>query len=126
MSVPRKHHYVQQFYLRGFSEDGKSICQIEKPGGRAYTCSISDAAATRDYHEIDQPGSKDPHIVEKRLADIETQLSLVLASIIRSGITTSEVRVKLMEFVSLTRFRMPAFKAFVEEFHRQVAGSTGS
>ena len=40
MTQPRKHHYLSQFYLRGFSVDGRSVYRIEKRGGRAYLSSI--------------------------------------------------------------------------------------
>src|SRR5712691_12515681 len=105
MPEPRKHHYLSQFYLRGFSVNGRSICQIEKRGGRAYVSSIRDTAATRDYHELDYPGADDPNVVEKRLAQIETTLAEGLRRAIESGIATPETHTKIIELVTLLRVR---------------------
>jgi len=124
MTQPRKHHYVPQFYLRGFSSNGSSIFQIEKHDGRGYLCSIKDTAAIRDYHELDFEAAEDPHVLEKRLAEIESQLAEVLAQVIKSGIDSRVTHSRLIELTSLLRFRVPAFKQFIEESFRQSVLST--
>lgn len=125
MAEPRKHHYLPQFYLKGFSADGRSIYQVEKFSPRAYTCSLRDAAEIRDYHELDYSDAEDPHAAEKWLAEIEGKLSAVLHQAVDAGITSAEVHARLISFVSLMRFRVPAVRAFVEEWHRQLVRSTG-
>jgi hypothetical protein len=115
MSEPKKHHYLPQFYLRGFSANGRSIYQIEKRGNKAYLCSVRDAAAIRDYHDLDSPDFKDRQAIEKGIAQAESQLSCTLATVIKSGIVNSEVHANLIRFVSLMRCRVPAFKMFIEE-----------
>ena len=125
MAQPRKHHYLPQFYLRGFSPNGRSIFQIEKTPSRGYLCSIRDAAAIRDYHELDYSDAEDPHVIEKRLAEIEGQFSRTLTDVVQSGITSTEVHVGLIEFVALMKFRVPAFKTYIEESLRQSVRSVG-
>jgi len=97
MSEPRKHHYLPQFYLRGFSANRRSIFQIEKQGGRAYLSSIRDTAAIRDYHELDTEEAKDPTVIEKRLAQVEAQLAEALARAIQCGVTTPETHNLLIQ-----------------------------
>jgi hypothetical protein len=113
------------FYLRGFSGNGKQIFRIEKAKARGCLCSINDAAAIRDYHELDYENAEDPHALEKRLADIEGQLAAALAQIIGSGIKSDVAHARLVEFVSLMRVRVPAFKQYIEETLRQLVRSTG-
>jgi hypothetical protein len=125
MSEPRKHHYLPQFYLRGFSANGRSIFQIEKRGDRAYPSSIRDTAAIRDYHELDTVGAEDPGTVEKQLAHVETQLAQGLAATLRSGITTPEIHSLLIQLVALLRVRVPAFKATIEAHLQGIVRSTG-
>lgn len=125
MSEPRKHHYLPQFYLRGFSTDGRSIYQIEKHGLRAYTCSIRDAAAIRDYHKLDDPHFVDANATEKRLADVEAQLASALARVIQVGVATPETHALLIQLVALLQVRVPAFKAGIEAFLQQVVRSGG-
>lgn len=125
MSEPRKHHYLPQFYLRGFSANGRSIFQIEKRGGRAYVSSIRDTAAIRDYHELDTEEAEDPSVIEKRLAQIEAQLAEALARAIQCGVTTPETHNLLIQLVALLRVRVPAFKAGIEAYLQNVVRSVG-
>lgn len=125
MSEPRKHHYLPQFYLRGFSVNGRSIYQIEKRGRRAYVSSIRDTAAIRDYHELDNPSFEDPNAAEKRLAQVESRLSEGLAHAIQCGIATPETLNSLLQLVALLRVRVPAFKADIEAFLQNVVRSVG-
>lgn len=66
MSDPRKHHYLSQFYLRGFSSDRSSLFQIEKRSGKHYGCRIKDVAAIRDYHDIDADDVADPYAINNK------------------------------------------------------------
>jgi hypothetical protein len=125
MPEPRKHHYLPQFYLRGFSANGRSIFQIEKRGHRVYPSSIRDTTAIRDYHELDTVGVEDPGAVEKQLTHVETQLAQGLAATLRSGITTPEVHSLLIQLVALLRVRVPAFKATIEAHLQGIVRSTG-
>jgi hypothetical protein len=125
MSEPRKHHYLPQFYLRGFSADGRSIFQIEKQGGRAYQASIRDTAAIRDYHELDTDNAKDPGVIERKLADIETKLAEALTHALRQGLTTPETHNLVIQLVTLLRVRVPAFKAEIEAYLQNVVRSAG-
>jgi hypothetical protein len=125
MAEPRKHHYLPQFYLRGFSANGRTIFQIEKLGDRAYLSSIRDTAAIRDYHELDTVGAEDPGIVEKQLASVETQLAEGLADTLRCGITTPDIHSLLIQLVAMLRVRVPAFKASIEAYLQGIVRSTG-
>lgn len=125
MTQPRKHHYLPQFYLKGFSANGRTIYQIEKQGTRAYLVSIGDAAAIRDYHELDYQEAEDPHAIEKQLAILESDFADTLSKTLKNGLTGPEINAKLAEFVSLMRCRVPAFKRLIEESLRQNVLSTG-
>ena len=125
MCEPRKHHYLPQFYLRGFSANGKNLRQIEKQTLRSYTCAIKDAAAIRDYHELDAPDFSDANALEKELSKVEGVLSVAVRQAITDGITTEEVHAKLAMFVAQMRLRVPAFKSQVEEQLRGIVRSSG-
>lgn len=125
MSEPRKHHYLPQFYLRGFAANGRSIFQIEKPGGRGYLSSIHDTAAIRDYHELDTDEAGDHAVIEKRLAGIEAKLAVALAGAIQHGLTSPETHNLLVQFVALLWVRVPAFKAGIEAFLQNSVRSVG-
>lgn len=114
MSQPRKQHYLPQFYLRGFSLDGRGIYQLEKATGKYYGCQIKDAAAIKDFHEIDYEGADDPCVLEKELAKMEAEFAIHLASFLSDGIKNDVARLYTVQLLSLMRLRVPAFKEHIE------------
>lgn len=114
MSQPRKQHYLPQFYLRGFSLDGRGIYQIEKETGRYYGSQIKDTAAVKDFHVIDYEGVEDPHALEKRLADMEGELSKHMGSLLKDGVENQEALMYTLQLLSVMRLRVPAFKEHIE------------
>lgn len=114
MSQPRKQHYLPQFYLRGFSLDGRGLYQIEKSTGKHYGCQIKDTAAVKDFHVLDYEGVEDPHALEKRLADMEGAMARHLTAFLRGGVEDQEARMYTLQFLSVMRLRVPAFKEHVE------------
>ncbi|MGN6384027.1 MAG: DUF4238 domain-containing protein [Dyella sp.] len=125
MSAPRKHHYLSQFYLRGFSADEQGIYQIEKATLRTYGSSLKDAAAIRDYHILDYEDADDPQAVEKLLSGYEGLLAAALERVIEHGIRDQKDHNEIISFVSLMRFRVPAFKSFISKSMSDLVRSTG-
>ncbi len=130
MSEPRKHHYVPQFYLRNFSRDERSICQIVKTRTSdaqqpSYMSAIRDTAAVRDYHKLDYEGAENPNDIEQKLAKVEGQLAITVQRILESGVDGKEVREMLPLLVSLLMMRVPRYKAFIEELLRANVRSAG-
>ncbi len=125
MTQPRKHHYLPQFYLRGFSDNGKQIYRIEKPEGCGHLCSIKDSAAIRDFYVLDHQQAEDSQAFEKQLADIEGSLSVAIDQVVEFGIINNELHSRLIDFVSLMRFRVPAYKLIIEKELEWMVKSSG-
>lgn len=115
MSQPRKHHFLPQFYLRGFSADGISLHQVWKRSDRSVGCRIKDVAAIRDFHELDFDDAADPLAIERELAAVEGEMAADVASLLRDGITNSRALVQTIGFVALQRMRVPAVKRHIEQ-----------
>ena len=115
MTKPRKHHYLPQFYLRGFSTDCESIFQIEKETGKYYECSIKDTAAIRDFHEIDGEGVDDPNALEKALAGVESQQAEALSALLTDGVSNLDALGDIVGLLSMLRMRVPAVKKYLEQ-----------
>lgn len=113
MSVPRKHHFLPQFYLRGFSEDRRALNQIEKKTARHYPTQIKDAAAIRDFHELDFAGVEDPNGLEKRLASVEGDLATYLEAFLLNGPADARALHHVLQLLALLRFRVPAVKSHI-------------
>lgn len=124
-SPPRKHHYLPQFYLRGFSRDGRTLYQIQKATGKAVPGSVRDLAAKRDYHRLDSEKISDQFELERRLADFEGVLAQGLQRVLDYGICDTENHGCIVQLVSLFRCRVPAFKQYVEAMLRSSVRSVG-
>lgn len=82
----RNHHFVPQFYLRGFakprSKDGKlQVFDMERR--RRFETNPRNVGSRRDFNRIDVDGV-DPNTVESRLSTIETDLDKSFKAIIKA------------------------------------------
>ena len=125
MSTPRKHHYLPQFYLEAFKihpQKGKKphIWQIEKEGEqKSYSPAVEDTGCMRDYHSIDHNDQEPDHkSVESMLSQIEDSQANLSKSIIDSKKIDDSQIIELSEFISLMRYRVPAFAAHIEASHK--------
>lgn len=131
MSVPRKHHYLPQFYLEGFKiepqESNKPhIWQIEKHGKQKYySPAIEDTCCIRDYHSLDIEGEDPDHrAVEAMLSRLEGEQSILVRAIREAKwIVVSQIE-SLATCISLMRYRVPAFAEHVENSLRSVVLDT--
>lgn len=114
MSEPRKHHFLPQFYLRGFSVDRRGIYQIEKETAKYYGCQIKDTAAIKDFHELDYEGVEDQNALEKALAQIEGEFAQQLAAFLADGPANEQARDYTIQLLSQLRLRVPAVKRHIE------------
>jgi hypothetical protein len=130
MSIPRKHHYLPQFYLEGFKiepQKGKMphIWQIEKKDSQKhYSPAIADTGCIRDYHTLDQEQEPDHKTIESFLSTIETKQAELVRSIDDSKEIKSSQIGELVEFISLMRYRIPSFASYVEDSHRKIVLDT--
>ena len=114
MSDPRKHHFLPQFYLRGFSTDGRGLFQVEKPGATYYGAQIKDLAAIRDFYELDHDGTTDRYALERHLAILEREQARDVAQTLSDGFQDTGLLARLVQFLAVMRMRVPAVKAHIE------------
>jgi hypothetical protein len=122
---PRKHHYLPQFYLRGFSEKGTHLYQIEKCTGKSFGASILDTAAIRDFHKLDFNGCTDPEALEKFVSKVEGLIAPALDSVLHDEAFTRGTRVSMDHLTSMLMARVPATKDMVEDSIRENVRSVG-
>lgn len=131
MSTPRKHHYLPQFYLEGFKiepQTGKNphIWQIEKGGEQIhYSPAIQDTGCIRDYHSMDFEDKEPDHkTIEALLSNVEAEHATVVQHLkTTKRLETSQVAL-LSAFISLVRYRVPAFADHIETSLRSVVLDT--
>jgi len=121
MTTPKKHHFLPQFYLEQFKEISQSgkyskIWQLEKSTVPNPTkVSIKDIGCKTDYHTLDLPGQeKDRKTIEKALTKLETKQSDLIKEICETNEIAEETKPSLADFIATMRYRVPAFKEFIE------------
>lgn len=78
--VAKRHHFVPQFYLRGFADDAERITTVTLPGEQRYTQVIRKTAAENGFYAV--PGHPDgSDAFEKILSQVEGEAASILARI---------------------------------------------
>jgi len=131
MDEPKKHHFLPQFYLKGFQtlpeRKTPQIVVYEKHSElcNSYISSIKDTGCQRDYHSLDyEEEEKDRKTVEGLLSDLETLHSELIKSIIQKRAISSEDKLELAFFLNLMRCRVPSIKNYIEKIHKDVVEIT--
>jgi len=119
MDIPRKHHYLPQFYLERFKitpQKGKypHIYRVEKTSSpKTTTPAIKDTGCQRDYHTLDYE-IQNRHAIESFFSKIEAKQAKLIDCICKSNTITEDQKDTLAEFLSIMRFRVPAHKRYIE------------
>lgn len=116
----RRHHTVPKFYLRGFA-DGDTLLTVPLPGDRRYKQSVSSASVETDFYAL--PGHEDgDDVLERALADVETQAAAILARI-GSGTwpLSPEDRQTLAFFIALQSTRTQSSRRTADSLEAQLA-----
>jgi Protein of unknown function (DUF4238) len=131
MSSPRKHHYLPQFYLEGFKikpQKGKEphIWQVEKHGNQAhYSPAIADTGCIRDYHSLDFEDEEPDHkAIEAQLSKLEAEQATLVRTISETKMISPSQIEPLSAFISLMRYRVPAFAGHIERHLQSVVLDT--
>lgn len=112
-SEPRKHHYVQQSYLRGFEyptkgDEPKIVMYIkEQPLSPPKIISIKNAACKRDLHTIKIENKDDRRFIEGILSNLENHLITNIKEILINKSISEENKIGLAMMILLMKSRVP-------------------
>lgn len=120
-----KHHYVPQFYLKGFTDSDGLIHVTDKVLRKRWRTAPRNVAWAPEFYKVDVSGM-DPMGIEKAFGQVEGQC----ASMLREVLTTREIpsgqnAEVLLNFVALSITRVPLIRAKIAEFIDGVAKSLG-
>lgn len=119
MSVPKRHHTLPQFYLRGFSREDQ-ISTVQLPGERRFKQSVRKAASETNFYSLDgYEGGVDAF--EKWLSGVEGHAADVIKKI-ESGIwpLDPEDRATLAYFIALQAVRGPDQRRNMEHIQSEI------
>jgi hypothetical protein len=120
----RRHHFVPQCYLRGFTVERKKKRQIavfDAKGRKAFTAGIDNVALERDFNRVEIDGLA-PDAFEAAMAAFESEISPALDRIIATeSIAAEEDRIALVNLICALALRNPRLRETIRDFHEQVA-----
>lgn len=123
MSQTRNHHYVSQFYLRGFTKNGgtkENLCVYDKFQNKHFKSNPRNIASQRDFNRISH--KENPNIIEDELAKVEGELSISFKEIIANKTYPSEKQFNhIINFITLVALRNPKKRSFFDDFYKQIA-----
>ena len=115
-AMPRKHHYVPQFYLRGFAVDGKRDGQLwvlDKKAGRQWESTVEKSARQTDLYRVELKDGGDPASLEKILSVIEGMFAPILQQTIETQtLPEGQPFELLLNMVGLMALRVPLLNSF--------------
>ncbi|PYS69382.1 MAG: hypothetical protein DMF69_17185 [Acidobacteria bacterium] len=121
MSEPRKHHYVPQFYQRGFRIDSSNRIWVYQKEQDARRCGVKRTGMTIDLYAFrNKDGQIDFGSVERHLATIDNQGATIIQKLERGKSLTDKERIRLSRFVSIMWRRTPKHKARVKQTTREL------
>jgi hypothetical protein len=124
-NVPRKHHYVPQVLLAGFTRDGTrsgALHIVDLLRHSTYASTPEGTAKERDYNLIEVKGV-DPWLVETELmaGQIEGPAAPALERIRRGRIPSDAERERLLALIAMQALRTPNRRDAYDEFMTDVA-----
>ena len=123
---PKKHHYIQQSYLRGFQYGNNKTPQIvvytkDEALQEPYISAIKDTACEKDFHKIKIEDSYDRNTVEELLSRIESVVIQNIHKVIDNKQILDENKELLAIMILLMKARVPQnIKAFQKTFERML------
>ena len=112
-NISRNHHYIPQFYLKGFLDPSRSkeqLCVIDKTKKYSFFTNPRNVGSERDFNRVDIPG-KPIDAVEKSLSDIEGEVARVLKYVEDNATLPKGTDMEtLLYFVALLYGHNPQFR----------------
>src|ERR1035441_311332 len=126
-NIPRKHHFVSQFLLAGFTADGSKDGKLyvsDLQAKKGWQSNTAHAAHERDLYELDIGGiaGLDPMAAEKGLAPIEGQTASILTALLADPaamLSQGDLR-QILYFVGLQVGRVPSEQPRIEEAYQRL------
>jgi hypothetical protein len=115
--VKRRHHYLPQFYLKGFIDPDNSphIWVYDKEGEDIIKSTARDIAVEKHYFSfIDVQGKRDSETLENMIAKIEKDTADVVKKILSYKPITTDEKALFAIFISYMMIRPPNYRKNIE------------
>lgn len=127
-SIPRQHHYIPQFYLRGFSDRGFGdkrgrVCVVDLRAKKCFTTSPENIAQVRDFYAFENPeGEVDLRIETQFFNGIDGKAAQIVGKIDRlQPVTLENDWEGLCRFIASLEVRTPSQRQVSYEMQQHMS-----
>ena len=122
--VAKRHHYLPQCYLKGFSKPKKrgrvQAVQVYDRSGKTFNTNIINIANEKDFNRVEIEGQPQD-VFEKGVSKFESELAPALARIIESkSLANENDKLLLLNLIAAAAVRVPRQRENIRDFHEQV------
>src|SRR6266536_5022993 len=121
--VARRHHYVPQFYLKGFAvarKKGLQLLVFDCQESRSFPAAIKNVAVETDFNRVEIDGHP-PDAFEKGMAKFEAEAAPSLERIITAkSIEHADDRSYLFNLIGLFAMRNPRLRERWRDFEERI------
>lgn len=126
MAEKANHHFIPQFYLRGFSPPGDrrkaQVFVFDKHTKKTFRTLVRNVGSRRHFFRINAEGF-DPNHIEDGMAEIETDLAAHLAEVIEANEFPTDAHFSsIMLLMGNVAVRNPRFRSMLEDIHTRIVG----
>src|SRR5919201_1126923 len=122
--VARRHHYVPQFYLKGFAVARKKAHQLtvfDRKSRKSFSTATENVAVEKDFNRVEIDGHP-PDVFEQAMSGFEGEASAALERIIVArSIDDAEDRSYLFNLIGLLALRNPWLRERWRDFEERIA-----
>ena len=123
MATKANHHYIPQFYLRGFSAGVGRQAQVfvfDSDTKKSFTTLVRNIGSRRHFNRVEAHGVGPNHI-EDAMSEIEAMIAPHLQQVIEAKAFPSHEHFKsIMNLIASTSVRNPRLRGNMSDFHKQV------
>ena len=128
MSETRNHHYVSQFYLKGFSKKGGAKARLfvyDKRQQKYFQSNPRNIASKKDFNRISTKGKE--NYIEDHQSRMEAKMAIAFKNTIESNKYPNEKDLSyILTFMALVNLRNPKTRDIFGKVYRDIADKFSS
>jgi len=128
MSNTRNHHYVSQFYLKGFSKNGGTKAKLfvyDKEQRKYFQSNPRNIASKRDFNRISAKGNE--NYIEDHQATMEAKFASIFRNLTESKEYPNDENLSyILTFMALISLRNPKTRAIFDKLYINIANQFNS
>lgn len=124
MGSKANHHFIPQFYLRGFADGVGSQARLftfDSETRKSFTTRVRNVGSRRYFNRVEAEGI-DPDAIEDAMAEIEGEISVHLAEVVEAERFPSEEHFNsVLNLIANVSVRNPRLRANISAAHKEIA-----